>query len=95
MEIYNHIEFSSYFNESTTIILRCDTQSIQLYTYKGLVVKQKSLNLTMYFAKAEAHLTLLYKIHPAMGQSSGFILTTEIMIPYPKYHNRRKKMAKT
>lgn len=45
----------------------------------------------MYFAKAEAHLTLLYKIIPAMRQSSGFILTIEIMILYLKYHNRRKK----
>lgn len=61
---------------------------------KGRVVKQKSLNLTMYFAKAAAHLTHLYKIHPAMRQCSGFILTTEIMIPYPKYLNREGKKGK-
>lgn len=47
------------------------------------MVKQKSLNLAIYFAKAEAHLTLLYEIHPSTRQSSGFILSIEIMILYP------------
>jgi len=51
----------------------------------------------MYFAKVEAHVAFLYKIHPAMRHSSGFILTIEVMdsaqpgsIPQISYQKEKK-----
>lgn len=57
---------------------RYNTQNSQ-HAQKAGGIAKTHLNLAMYFAKVEAHLAFLYKIHPAMKQSSGFILTIEIM----------------